>query len=187
MGGRERPLGPTEDPAIDPATGMLYPTGPACDQVPSVLKPGERVELNDGARVSPRDLSRWEGSYRCALSRQYVDGVLEMNAPGPTLRIDVRRIGRDGLACQGPDGGAVMTAATVSMQLEESDGTTLHDGPCPGLASIAVWPAHTNLQLECAGLLLDVRADWVRIDRTDTAAPETRIYYGVQCRNAHGD
>ena len=136
--------------------------------------------------MTAASVARWEGSYRCELSTAYADGSTLSYAQGPTLQLDVRRVDEPALTCPGRGGGLLMTAAAVSIRLTDTDGTPLQDGPCSSLATVSIWPGRTNLQVTCSGLVIELRADWVRIAKGEPPATETTIYL-PECHAERGD
>jgi len=180
--------GPTDDPSINPLTGRFYDDVPICDGPIRPLDSDERIQLNGGAHVSLRDLRAWEGSYICTLD--------DMGVPGPTLGLDVRLPGDAAATCQRREGGQLMAPAVVSIQLTDTDGTMVQDGPCTDFGTVTAWPNGTNLRVDCGPVTVELRTGWVRIDRLGyleiqaldaTTTVETAVYFGVECEAASGD
>jgi hypothetical protein len=178
LGGSPRIPGPTEDLALNPETGMPYDDIPFCAGATRLVEAGEQIELNEGAYIGRGVFARWQGSYRC-------DTSSSSGAAGPTLQVAVRLIDQANSTCPGDDGGVVIAAAEVSLQLIDVDGATLHDGPCASPAYVSAWPGRTNLRVDCVEVALEVRADWLRMDQVRAGGKETK-YYTVQCQRADG-
>lgn len=166
------------EPRIDPETGRPYDEEGVCFGPAIPVAAGERIELNHGDYVGPGTFARWEGTYRCALRAG--------DTASGSLALEVRIADMPMRTCQARDGGLVIAAAAVSLQLKDADGAALHDGPCDSLADVVAWPGHTLLHADCADVAVGVRSDWIRVDRIRSGTKEI-TFYDVQCARAGGD
>jgi hypothetical protein len=146
LGGQRRVRGPTEDLDINPETYRAYEDEPDCGGQSRVV----------GAA---RSFARWEGTLRCLLSSS------PSNPPAPasralratSLQLDVRLAEEALVTCEWPPGNLIQAKAVGELGLSDAQGATLEESTCSGLAS--AWPGSTNLQLRCADLTIDLRAD----------------------------
>jgi len=171
LGGREPARGPTEDPAIDPATGRPYEEAGVCAASSTRVAASARIELNEGQFVGPSSFDPWEGAYLCTLSTQ--------GTARGTLQVELLMVDAARLTCEARGGGMVTAFAEVSVRLRDEDGATLHDGPCSTLGNISAWPGRTSLQVNCGAQALRVEAGWVEVDPIETLKNAT--IYAAQC------
>lgn len=169
LGGQARVLGPTEELQIDPVTSYYFENSAFCAAPIRALGAGERVELQGGDWVDVASLARWQGSVHCQLS---ADSRIPLSPGGRdhlTLQLGVRINDDASTTCEHVGGGMmIQSTANVSLHLTDAEGATLQQGSCSS-AFVAAWGGATNLQLECLGLQIEVRA------------------YSVQLRSPSGD